>query len=246
MRGRTVSNATIRHSVVGSFVVVALSVIVLSAVAPAPAVAQGAAIAPDSSTAAPLAFDYPQDPAAVVVSLTEELGALEVLDPGPSLRIYGDGRLVVHYPEYMTRAGDYELWLNRAEMGTLLRSLLARRVVEFDAAAVRRTKRDVIAARRAAAAARTPGQGEGGAVMHATFDASTTRIELRLDRYRPAPPDGAAAVQAEERNVAKAIVWYGLRADAEHYPEIVEIQDLAAAHGELRALFDRTDLMRVE
>ncbi len=210
------------------------------------AAAQGAATVPDPGAAAPLAFDYPRDPAVVVVSLTEELGALEVFDPGPSLRIYGDGRLVVHYPEYMTRAGDYELRLNRTEMDPLLRSLLARRVVEFGADAVRRSKRDVVAVRRAPAATRAPGQGEERAAVYAIFDASTTRIELRLDRYRPASPAGAVAVQAEQRNVEKEIVWYGLRADAEHYPEIAEIQDLEAAHVELRAFFDRSDLMRIE
>ena len=44
-------------------------------------------------------------------------------DSLPLLRIYADGLVKVHYPAYMSRAGDYELLLSRAELMTLLNQI---------------------------------------------------------------------------------------------------------------------------
>ena len=70
------------------------------------------------------AVSYSRAPQEVVVSYLEELGLLVDEDPGPSLKVYGDGRVEVHYPAYMKRAGDYRLRLSDSEMGALLRSLV--------------------------------------------------------------------------------------------------------------------------
>lgn len=175
-------------------------------------------------------FAYSGDPATVVLSFTEILGAIEDPDPGPSLRVYGNGRVVVHYPAYMQRAGDYTLQLRRDEMQGLLGSLLEKEVVEFDEAATRRSVREAAAAQRA-------GSGE----FFAVFDASTTEIGLRLDRYTPPPGRGP-----ERLGVEKRISWHGLRAHARRYPGVAAIQRLAEARREMVALMEREDLAKIE
>lgn len=44
-------------------------------------------------------------------------------DPTPLLRLYASGRLLVHFPHYMKRAGEYETALAQAELDRLLDTL---------------------------------------------------------------------------------------------------------------------------
>ncbi len=177
----------------------------------------------NAAVASPAVVEYSRDPSMVLVHFRERLVALEDEDPGPSLTVYGDGRVAVHYPRYMKRAGEYTLQLDPEELGGLMRSLASRRLVEFDEPAVRQRK---------AEAARSRAQ------LFEVFDATTTEIELNLERYQPAA--GARVL----RNVHKRLAWHGLRADAKRYPELTELGDLAAAHRELQALLERPDLVR--
>ena len=61
-------------------------------------------------------------------------GMLAQPDPVPLLRVYGDGRVHVHFPAYMKRAGDYELLLNQVELDELLRQLDDNGIMSFDKA----------------------------------------------------------------------------------------------------------------
>ncbi|NQZ96650.1 MAG: hypothetical protein HRU01_09080 [Myxococcales bacterium] len=193
-------------------------------------------------------YELSADPRAVVLRMKEEIGALEQPDSGPSITVYASGRTVVQYPPYMKRAGTYEITLAPAEMRNMVESLLARRIVEFDASAVRQRKRAAIAARRTASAAARAGTATKPELLE-VFDATTTHIEVQLARYRPAltgAQSGPAAAAPVQRNVTRSISWYGLRADARHFPTIEEIQDLAEASRSLRALMERAGLSKVE
>lgn len=183
------------------------------------------------SAAAQGIVEYSRDPGTVVVSFTEILGEIGEVDRGPSLQIYGDGYALVHYPSYMRRAGDYALQLSQQEVDRLLRSLIGNKVLEFDEEETRRSKR------QAAAEA----QGDLQSTLFAVTDASTTVIEVRLDRYQPAGEAGQ-----EILNVDKKITWYGLRSDARRYPNIEAIQNLAAAQKELWAVMQRQDLEKIK
>ena len=183
----------------------------------------GAAAQTNAEATGPAVFEYSRDPSTVLVYYRDRLVALQDEDPGPTLTVYGDGRVAVHYPRYMKRAGDYTLQLGPEELGGLMRSLASRRLVEFDEPAVRQRK---------AEAARSRAQ------LFEVFDATTTEIELRVERYQP------AAGAPEFRNVHKRVAWHGLRADAKRYPEVTELGDLVAAHRELQALMERPDLVR--
>lgn len=179
---------------------------------------------PANSAAPPQRFDYSRDASTVVVRFAEVVNAMEDADPGPWLRAYGDGRVEVHYPRYMLRAGDYTLQLTPVELNELVGSLVSRGLVEFDEGAVRRRMRDVEARLD---------------LFIETFDAVTTEIELRLESYQPLGSTGP------DLPVHKRVTWSALRADAKRHPQIAEIQDLSAAQQELLSLMQRPDLVKV-
>ncbi len=159
--------------------------------------------------------------ATVVLTYAETLGEIGEADAGPSLRIHGDGRIDVHYPPYMKRAGDYAARLERAELDALLGSLADKGVLDFDAETAHRGKRQADLSRRQVAA-----QEGRPATFNVVSDASTSTIEIHL------------------QGVEKKIVWHGLREDAREYPELPAIRHLAAAEQEIRAVMERHDLAK--
>jgi hypothetical protein len=109
--------------------------------------------------------DSPHERGAAVIAYTQRITQIDDPDPGPSLEVYGDGRVAVHYPYYMTRAGEYALLLAPGELDRLLRSVSAKGVLEFDEASVKRQQEAIGAQRRERIVA---------------FDAATSVIEARL------------------------------------------------------------------
>ncbi len=191
-------------------------------------------VAPGATIAAPI-LEAARRPDAVVVVYRELLGEMAGTDRGPTLTLYGDGRLVAHYPLYMKRAGDWERRLAPRERDALLASLAAKGVLDFDAAATRAAVRTATqSARDRARAARQP------VVLFEASDQSTTVIEVTANRYVPATP-GAREV----RDVQRRVAWTGLRVDAAAHPDVPALRNLAAAEQELRALRDHPGFTRV-
>ncbi len=159
---------------------------------------------------------YSRDADAVVIRYREIL-PVAGLESGPILTVYGDGRLSVHYPGFMKLSGDYEYRLTAGELDALVRSMArTHRLTEFDET---RARRD----RRQAREAETTATG----IETVALDADRIEIELHFD------------------GVDKYISWTGLRFDAERYPFLAAIQDLRAAHRQLRALLRSERLRRV-
>jgi len=175
-------------------------------------------------------FEYSKDASTVVVSYHHILGAIGDADKGPSLKIYGDGHMVVHYPPYMKKAGEYTLELTQGDMNRLLRSLIAKKVLEFDAQVVRRSKFETDVATKNAQA-----------TLYSESDAPTTTIEIRLTRYTP-----AGSFAQEILDVDKKISWTGLRSDAKRYPNVEAIRDLRSAEQELQALMKHQNLKKIK
>jgi hypothetical protein len=192
------------------------------------------------AAAKPLASGTPtvevtRRPDAVVVVYREVLGEIGGTDRGPTVTVYGDGRIVAHYPLYMKRAGDWERRIAPSELDALVRSLADKGVLEFDAQTVRAAARASLAASRARAAAT-----QQPIALFEASDASTTVIEMAVERYVPATP-GAR----EARNVSKRAVWTALRTDAAQHPDVPALAGLAAAEQELRALRDHPGFARL-
>lgn len=196
------------------------------------AVGMGVAALVWHGAAAAQDVDYPRDPQTVVASYTLAIGEIEDPDPGPSVRVYGDGRVVIHVPRYMKNAGDFQVQLSEAEMDAVMSSLGSTEVLAFDPAAVRRAKDDSLRLNRGGAASE--------AVLVADTDPSITTIEVRV---RPAAAAGAPARPAEVR---KKISWTGVESDAKRFPDVPAIQKLAAAKKRLDGLRERPDLQRID
>jgi hypothetical protein len=175
--------------------------------------------------AASVAFSSPPvawNPAstAVVASVREVLGEVADADPGPSVEVYGDGRVVAHFPHYMKRAGDWSDHLTADELQALLGTMVGDGLLDVDPTAARARLGLARAARRAAAL-------RGEATLFEASDPSLTIITLRAN--------------GRERT----ITWRGMRGDAFAHPEVTEVQTLRRANDALRALADRPGLRRV-
>ena len=183
---------------------------------------------PGNSNAPQATFEISNDPEEIIVSYTQALSEMGGGDKGPSVTVYADGHVIVEYPPFMKNAGEYTLQLSQVEMDRLLRSLVDKKVMEFDPQAIRRSKREARAAEKGVET-----------TLYGVSDAPTTIIEIRLSRYT-----GAGLPAQEQLNVNKKISWHGLGADARNYPGIKAIQDLHAAQKDLHALMNRKDLKK--
>ena len=185
---------------------------------------QQAAVAPAMAQA----VSYSNDPQTVVASYTVAVGELNDGDPGPSVRVYGNGRADVHRPRAMKNAGDFRTQLSKAEMDNLIGALVANGVLDFDAAAVRQAKLDALARR-----------GGGGAepVLKETTDPAIVTIELRVRR-------NSAGGGAAGSDVSKTVKWVGLESDVQQFPDVAALRQLDAAQKRMQAIMDRPDLVR--
>jgi hypothetical protein len=161
------------------------------------------------------------DPDTVVVRYQEIIGEIAGADRGPSLEVYADGQVRVHFPAYMRRAGDWETTLDAPTLGALIDSLVGHGVLDFDAAATRARKRQSLAARAVLARGR-PGE----TLLFETADETTTVITLRAG------------------DTERTVSWTGLRGDSKHHPELPELSELRAAQRALEALMTRPGLVR--
>lgn len=160
---------------------------------------------------------YSRDANDVVISYREIL-PIQGAQRGPTLLVYGDGRVSVSYPESLNRAGEHELGLSSDQLDALVRALARTdRLTEFDARQARER-------RRAAHDARTAQTG----TETVQSDPTVIEIVLRCD------------------GIEKRIRWSGLEFDDEQYgASLPEIHRLRAAQQRLRALLEAPELRRV-
>ena len=177
------------------------------------------------AVSAQLSYEISSSPDTVVLQLREDVGIRDG-DETPLVRIHGDGRVLVHFPDYMRRAGDYELRLSEGAMQELMRAA-ADSLLPFDSAATASRVRALETAER-----------DEGAVVRVS-DPTTTILEVRFDRFRP------AAAAADIHDGVKRVAWTDLRGDAERFREVVALQDVVGLHRQVRALADHPDLEAV-
>jgi hypothetical protein len=166
------------------------------------------------------AVQYEASPTAVVASLREVVGEMADADPGPSMQIFGDGRIVVHFPDYMQRAGDWTDQLSADEMQVVLGALVADGLLDLDPATARA---NLTAARSRARAAALAGEAP-------LLEASDT---------------GVTTISLDVEGRSQTIVWRGLRGDAFAHPDVREVQQARRAQETLRLLMERPGLRRV-
>ena len=138
------------------------------------------------------------------------------------MTVYGDGRVVVHYPQYGARQGDYSMTLIKAELDELIASMVNKGVIEFDGQAAEAEKQALLAA-----------QGLG---FHVS-DAVITTIEIELNSYNRTGEAGQEAF-----DVRRELTCSALQSEANQFPSIQSLVNLAAAERELINLTADQDL----
>ena len=180
---------------------------------------------------AQLAFLASADPGRVVIQLRQDVGIEG--DDIPLLRVYGDGRVLVHFPVYRPRAGDFSLQLNPAELNGLLLTFVQGGLGEFNRERVGNEIRQLRRANQQAAL-RTGSQIS----LTSRSDETIHSFEVRLESYTG--PDGAT-----RQDVSLPITWAGAQHDARDFPGVAAIQNLAALERQLLAITERPDLVPV-
>lgn len=185
------------------------------------AISSGLALAQDR------AFELPRSEKTVVLEYHLDHHLIADRDPQPLLRIFADGRVRVHHPVYTPRAGDYEMRLSKAELFGLLERVAQIGILDFNAAAVKAERQQVVAADRAV-----------GWVYHIS-DVSETQIDVRLRSYK------APGSKAPVSNFKASIRWPNVEPDAERFTGVAGIQALAQAEQLFRTVINRPDLVKV-
>ncbi|MEM7481371.1 MAG: hypothetical protein AAF481_09370 [Acidobacteriota bacterium] len=138
---------------------------------------------------------------------------------GPSIHVYGDGRVHLHRPAVMKDSGDFEAWLTTGDLDALLRRLAESGLFEFSPEAARADLVEAMKRRRDA--------GESAPMI---TDAGTAVLIIQLGSYR------AVGSTEPVQDFSKVIEWSGLDFDAETYPEVVALQLLDCAVSVIRLL----------
>ena len=175
---------------------------------------------------------FDRSPETLLVSYLEIAGEWAEQDLTPLVRIYGDGTVRVHRPQGIEGAGSYLAKLGAAELHRLLVAIVDA-VDGFDTNAVEASKQQAEQARVAASLA-----AGAAPVFHGVSDDSISVFELHLLGYRAA---GEAFFAGE---IDRQLSWLGLETDAGRFPGVEAIRNLRSVELELRALWNRNDLVR--
>lgn len=156
-------------------------------------------------------------------SLTQEI--LAVNDEVPLVRIYGNGRVHVHRPEYLKQSGDYEMHLTAAELQAICLEMMQKNVMAYRDQTVSQEIEEV---------------ERGSQVTHHVSDNVHSSIELNLHGVKLGTRGNAEAV-GKRRHVVSNI-----QAKAHFYPNIRLIGDLAEIEERLNQLIYDVRLDRIQ
>jgi hypothetical protein len=140
-----------------------------------------------------------------VIHYRQNVHMLAVTDDMPSVKVFGDGRVLVHYPVYMKKAGDYEMQLSDKELADLLQGMSGNGIIDFEENKVKQQMRDEKKSARL--------RGE----LYAVSDAVETSIVINLDEYQKNPSS------PKIKNLKKHFRWENIEHDASRYRNSKEI-----------------------
>ncbi len=144
-------------------------------------------------------FDDTAAAAEPVISYQLNIHMLSGIDDKPSVRVFGDGRVLVHNPVYMKKAGDFEMQLNEVELVDLLRDLSSNGIMDFDEKKVKEKVK--------AHEAKLKSKGQ----FYEISDALETVVDIKLDEYQK---DNKSK---KVKNFSRKFKWKNLEQDAVRY-----------------------------
>jgi hypothetical protein len=165
------------------------------------------------------------DPDAVVLTYSQIPDLIADPDTTPLVSIYADGFVLIHYPYYMKKAGDYETYISHGDLMQLLRSVAG--VIDFDNGEAKQAKKNVDRSRFA-----TTG------IVTNRSDEVLERFDIKLEGYQENP-------SASQRVINRRVEWRDIRSDAAEYPSIADLRKLERAQASILALLERTDLNKL-
>lgn len=171
-----------------------------------------------------------------LLELSYELPALAEADSTPLLRIFGDGRFVVHRAFYMKDAGDWVGQLDRQQLENLFGDVVSAGLLDVDYGrlAAELNERRSLAAKRI-------GDGAGAGELRTVSERETTIIRVRLERYKPR---GILGVSGEP--LEKVLHISNLPFELSQNTDHSTLRSLSALSSRLRALTERPDLRRLD
>lgn len=140
-----------------------------------------------------------------VIHYQQNIQMLAGTDDRPSLQIFGNGRVLVHYPVYMKKAGDYEMQLDEAELVNLIQDMSGNGIMEFDE---KKHKGKIKGHKKALQA-----QGQ----FYEISDAVETVVDITLDEYQKNKKS------KKIKNFHKQVRWKNIEHDAARYKHDSEI-----------------------
>jgi len=175
-------------------------------------------------------FDYPRTANFIVIEYSQILTMLEDQDPIPLLRIYGDGRVLVHNPAYTKRAGDYEMQLSDAELQQLIASLELKGLFSYNKNNVAQLKQKSKARQLSASA--TP-------ITTMISDDTYSEIKINLGSYMP------TTSRSPITNFNKKLSLKNLKSAAKDHPDVAALKDAAGAEEQLSTFLNHPELIKI-
>lgn len=198
------------------------------------------AAGPATATATDLAarpleerFDISTSPDDLVLEFYYDIAMLEGDEERPRLQLWGDGRVVAHFPLGFHRAGTWEGRLDREEMLDLVGLFVQADLVEADLPALKRDLQRRERERVARAAKRE-------VRLFEVSDHEGLRFVLHLEDYR-----AADALGSRTGPIARDWTWWALREDRGRHPHVEVLERLATIRDRLNAIAERSDLERL-
>lgn len=173
-------------------------------------------------------FRFSTDEAAAVpvIYYRQHIHMLSGVDDRPSLKVFGSGRVMVHYPAYMKKAGDYEMQLDVTELSALIRSLSSNGILDFDE---KKVTDKIIVHKKS-----SKRKGEYFEVS----DSVESVVDVRLDEYQK----NAASINLT--GFRKHFKWKNIEHDATRFKGVSEVVRANQSITYLNALMKDSRLMK--
>lgn len=140
-----------------------------------------------------------------VIHYQRHVHMLSSVDDRVSLKVFGDGRVEVHFPVYMKKAGDYEMTLERFELVALIRAFSSNGIMDFNKKAV---KARVYAHKK---------REQKNNAYYAISDSVESDIKIRLNQYQK------NSVSRKSKNFKADFKWKNIEHAAARYSDITEL-----------------------
>ncbi len=170
--------------------------------------------APESTSWAEATFSYSKGANDVVLEYSRTPAELVAEDKTTSATVYGDGTVVIHFPEIHVRAGDYFTTLAPNELDQLLEDVVNAGVLEFSATEVEAMQQTTV---------------DQTGIGFYISDPDLTTFELSLEINQA---EGKAALA----KATQTIELSGLQANARHFSQITQLTQLAAIERQMLEL----------